>query len=188
MIYVAQEFIDQLFWKLHRVLDKEGFSVLQWAIMLRSFVHEGGVPYSAIRKATGESLDNVRRAAEFLQVSKLGKVISDPKDKRARIFILNTRGKNRARCVNEAFKADLLVSVGARDVFSKRAQQFTRHMRHASIYLASGDITSMKLVKDRIDNRAAVSDNTLKFVELPKRARSPFIASETVIDLDNVPF
>ena len=95
MIYVAQEFLDQLFWKLYRVLDKEGISVLRWAIMLRSYVDEGGVRYSAIRKATGESLDNVRRAAEFLQASKLGKVIIDPKDKRARIFVLNKRGKHR---------------------------------------------------------------------------------------------
>jgi DNA-binding MarR family transcriptional regulator len=128
MIYVAYEFLDQLFWKLHRILDKEGVSVLQWAIMLRSYVDAGGVPYSAIRKATGQTSDNVRRAAEFLQASKLGKVIIDPKDKRARIFILNTRGKNRARSVNEAFKADLLVSVGAREIFSKRARLFTRHM------------------------------------------------------------
>ena len=183
MIYMAHEFLDQLFWKLDRILDKEGVSVLQWAIMLRSYVAEGGVPYSAIRKATGQSLDNVRRAAEFLQVSKLGKVIIDPKDRRARIFILNARGKRRARCVNEALKADLLVSVGAREIFSKRAQRFTRHMWHASIYLASGDVATKELDDDRIDNRAAVPDNSLKYVELPKQARAPFF-----IDLEKVPF
>jgi DNA-binding MarR family transcriptional regulator len=183
MIYVAHEFLDQLFWKLHRILDKEGVSVLQWAIMLRSYLDEGGVSYSAIRKATGHPLDNVRRAAEFLQASKLGKVIVDPKDKRARIFILNKRGKDRTRCVNEAFKADLLVAVGAREIFSKRAQQFTRHMWHASIYLASGDVASKELDDDRIDNRAAVPDNSLRYVELPKQARAPFL-----IDLEKVPF
>jgi DNA-binding MarR family transcriptional regulator len=188
MIYVAQEFLDQLFWKLHRVLDKEGVSVLQWAIMLRSDLEEGGVPFSVIRRATGESSDNVRRAAEFLQVSKLGKVIIAPNDKRARIFVLNTRGKHRASCINEALKADLLASVGARDVFSKRSQMFTRHMRHASIYLASGDIASNELVDDRIDNRAAVTDNPLRYVELPKRARSPFMDLENVPDRDKVPF
>jgi len=180
MIYLAHEFLDQLFWKLHRILDKEDISVLQWAIMLRSYVNEGGVSYRAIRKATGHSLDNVRRAAEFLQASKLGKVIIDPKDKRARIFILNTRGKNRARCVNEAFKGDLLVSVGAREIVSKRAQRFTRHMWHASIYLASGDFASKELIDDRYNNRVAVPDNSLRYVELPKRARSPFINSEKV--------
>jgi DNA-binding MarR family transcriptional regulator len=189
MIYLAHEFLDQLFWKFHRILDKERISVLQWAIMLRSYVDKRGVPYSAIRKATGHSLDNVRRAAEFLQESKLGKVIIDPKDKRARIFILNTRGKNRVRRVNEAYKADLLVSVGAREIFSKRAQQFTRHIWHASIYLASGDvalasgdIATKELVDDRIYNRAAVPDNSLRYVELPKRAEPPFI------DLEKVPF
>jgi hypothetical protein len=140
---------------------------LQWAIMLRSYVDAGGVPYCAIRKATGQSLDNVRRAAESLQASKLGKVIIYPKDKRARIFVLNTRGKHRARCVNEAFKADLLVSVRAREIFSKRAQLFTRHMWHARIYLASGDVASKELDDDRIDNRAAVPDNSLRYVELP---------------------
>lgn len=178
MIYLAHEFLDQLLWKLHRVLDKEGISILQWAIMLRSYVANGGVPYSAIRKATGHSLDNVRRAAEFLEASKLGKVIIDPKDRRARIFILNTRGKHRTRCVNEAFKADLLASVGAREIFSKRAQRFTRHMWHASIYLASGDIASKKLADDRDYNRAAIPDNSLRYVELPKRAKSPLIGMD----------
>jgi hypothetical protein len=181
MIYLAHEFLDQLFWKLYRILDKEGVSVLQWAIMLRSYAAQGGVPYSAIRKATGHPLDNVRRAAEFLQASKLGKVIGDPKDRRARIFILNARGKHCTRRVNEALKADLLVSVGAREIFSKRAKQFTRHMWHASLYLASGDIATKELVDKRTENRAAVPDNSLRYVELPKQARSPFI------DLEEVP-
>jgi hypothetical protein len=187
MLYMTYEFLDLLFWKLHRILDKEGVSVLQWAIMLRSYIDAGGVPYSAIRKATGHPLDNVRRAAEFLQASKLGKVIIDPKDKRARIFILNTRGKNRVRSVNAAFKADLLLAVGAREIFSKRAQQFTRHMWHASIYLASGDIAPRELDEDRIDNRAAVPDNSLRYVEMPKQAKSP-LADLEVIDLNKVPF
>jgi hypothetical protein len=182
IVYLAHEFLDQLFWKFHRVLDQEGLSVLQWAIMLRSYIDEGGVNFSAVRKATGQPLDNVRRAAEFLETSKLGKVAIDRKDKRARIFILNARGKNRAHCVNEAFKAELLVSVGAREIFSKRAQRFARHMWHASIYLASGDIAMRELVDDRINNRATVPDNSLRYVELPKRARSPFN------DLDGVPF
>jgi hypothetical protein len=147
----------------------------QWAILLRSYVAKGGVPYSAVRKATGHSLDNVRRAAEFLESSKLGKVVIDPKDRRARIFILNTRGKHRARRVNEAFKAERLASVGARELFSKRAQRFTRHMWHASIYLAPGDIASQELDDDRDYNRAAVADNSLRYGEMPNRAKSPLM-------------
>jgi hypothetical protein len=64
----------------------------------------------------------------------------------------------------------LLASVGAREIFSKRAQRFTRHMWNASIYLASGDLAEKEMVDDRNFNRATVSDNSLRYVELPRRA------------------
>ena len=171
MVSMAQEFLDLLFWKLHWILDQEGVSILQWAFMQRALRDDRGVPFSVILKATAESKDNVRRAAMSLQKAKVGKVIVDPTDGRARIFILTARGRRRTLHVWEAFKAELLVSVGAREIFSRRAERFTRHMWHASIYLASSDFAEKEMVDDRNYNRAAVPDNSLKYVELPKSAR-----------------
>jgi DNA-binding MarR family transcriptional regulator len=182
MVSMAQEFLDILFWKLHRILDQEGVSVLQWAIMQRALEHDRGVAFSLILKATRDSKDNVRRAAKSLQDANVGRVIADPSDGRARIFILTKLGRRRTLHVQEAFEAELLASVGAREIFSKRAERFTRHMWHASVYLASGDLAKKEMVDDRKYNRAAIPDNSLRYVELPKRARSPFI------DLDIVPF
>jgi DNA-binding MarR family transcriptional regulator len=181
MVHTALEFLDLLFWKLHRILDQEGVSMLQWAFMQRASLDDNGVPFIAILKATGDSKSNVRRAAKFLEEARVGKVIADPRDGRARIFILTKLGGRRTRHIMEAFKAELLASVGAREIFSKRAQQFTRHMWNASIYLASGDLAAKEMVDDRSYNRATVSDNSLRYVELPKRARSMFI------DLEKVP-
>lgn len=175
MVSMAQEFFDLLFWKLHWILDREGVSVLQWAFMQRALNEVNGVPFRVILKATAESKDNVRRAANSLQKAKVGKVIVDPSDGRARIFILTALGRRRTLHVWEAFKSELLVSVGAREIFSRRAERFTRHMWHASIYLTSGDLADKEMVADRNYNRAAIPDNSLKYVELPKRARSPFI-------------
>ena len=61
------EVLDLLFWKVHRILDQEGVSILQWAFMHRAALHEKGVPFSAVLKATGDSKDNVRRAARSLE-------------------------------------------------------------------------------------------------------------------------
>ncbi|MGC2612866.1 MAG: hypothetical protein WA354_02470 [Terracidiphilus sp.] len=66
-----------------------------------------------------------------------------------------------------------------------------RHLPFASIRLhvvelifvntfASGDIASKKLVDDRIDNRAAVPDNSRRYVELAKRNSSLFVDPEKV--------
>ena len=178
MVTTAQEFLDLLFWKLHRILDREGISVLQWAIMQRALEHESGVRFSVILKATADTKDNVRRAAKSLQDAKVGRVIADPRDGRARIFILTKLGRRRTLHVREAFKAKLLASIGAREIFSTRAERFTRHMWHASIYLASGDLAEKDMVDDRKYNRAKVFDNSLRYVELPKRTRSLFIDSE----------
>jgi DNA-binding MarR family transcriptional regulator len=100
-VNIAQEFLDQLFWKLYRILDLEGVSMLQWAILQRAYLNEGSVSFSVIFKATGDSKDNVRRVAKFLQDANLGKVIVDPHDRRARIFILNKRGKRHIRHVRK---------------------------------------------------------------------------------------
>ena len=154
--------------------------MLQWALMQRASLDDKGVKFAAILKATGDSKDNVRRAAKFLEEAGVGNVIADPSDGRARIFILTKLGRRRTRHILDAFKAEMLASVGAREIFSKRAKLFTRHMWHAGIYLASGDLATKEMVDDRKYNRAAVFDNSLRFVELPKRARSPFIDSEKV--------
>jgi hypothetical protein len=53
-------------------------------------------------------------------------------------------------------------------------------MWHASIYLASGDLAGKEIVDDRKYNRAAVPDNSLRYVELPKRTRALFAEQEEV--------
>ena len=168
MVSMAQEFLDLLYWKLHSILDQEGVSVLQWAFMQRALQGDNSVPFKVILKATGGTKDNARRAAKSLQDENVGWVITDPNDGRARIFVLTKFGRKRAIHIQEAFKEELLVSVGAREIFSDRAQRFTRHMWHASIYLASGDLAEKEIIEDRRYNRTAVPDNSLRYVELPK--------------------
>src|ERR1035437_4905591 len=116
MAYMAQEFLDLLFWELHRILDCEGLTMLHCALLQRAFLDHSGVPFSVVIKATGDAKDNVQRAAKFLEESNLGTVIVDSKDRRARKFVLNKRGKAHAFRVQESFKADLLVSMGAREI------------------------------------------------------------------------
>jgi DNA-binding MarR family transcriptional regulator len=180
MTSTAIEVLDLLFWKVHRILDLEGVSILQWAFMHRAFLHESGVAFNAILKATGDSKDNVRRAARALEKANIGRVTADPSDGRARIFVLTKLGRRRTLHLWEAIKAELLASVGAREIFSKRAERFTRHMWHASMYLASGDLASKETTDDRDHNRVAVPDNSLRYVEVPKKTRSLFVDSREV--------
>jgi DNA-binding MarR family transcriptional regulator len=187
MTSTAIEVLDLLFWKVHRILELEGVSILQWAFMHRGYLHERGVPFNAILKATGDSKDNVRRAATSLAKAKVGTVIADPRDRRARIFVLTKLGRRRTLHLWEAFRAELLASVGAREVFSKRAERFTRHLWHASVYLASGDLAHQEMTDNRDSNRAAVLDDSLRYVELPKYAKSPFLEEE-IVDRNKVPF
>jgi DNA-binding MarR family transcriptional regulator len=182
MVNITLEFLDQLFWKLHRILDREGVSMLQWAILQRAYLNEGSVPFSVIFKATGDSKDNVRRAAKFLQDANLGEVIVDPHDRRARILILSQRGRKCAMRVSEAYKAELLASVGARETFSKRVRLFTFCMWRASGFLGSGDLADEEMIDLRECNRAAVSDDSLRYVELSKRATA------LSIDPEKLPF
>ena len=180
MAYMAQEFLDLLFWKLHRILDCEGLTMLHWALMQRAFLDHSGVPFSVVIKATGDAKDNVQRAAKFLEESNLGTVIVDSKDRRARKFVLNKRGKAHAFRVQESFKADLLVSMGAREIFSQRVRRFNLHMWRASGYLTSGDLANGGLLDLRIYNRAAMPDDSLRYVELPKSIRALFTEPEKV--------
>lgn len=179
MAYTALEFVDLLFWKLHRILDREGVSILQWAFMQRALNDSSGVPFSAIRRATGDSKDNVRRAAAFLDEAGVGEVIADPHDRRARIFVLTPRGKRRTLRVYEAFEEELRHSVGSRDADSKRAQQFNRQMWNTSCYLSSGDLAAKKMDEERKNNRADIPDDSLRYAESPKRPKSPFTDSDS---------
>jgi DNA-binding MarR family transcriptional regulator len=182
MTSTAIEVLDLLFWKLHRILDLEHVSILQWAFMHRAYLHERGVPFAAVLRATADSKDNVRRAARSLEKARLGRVVADRCDRRARVFVLTKLGRKRTLDLWEAFRAELLASVGAREIFSKRAERFTRHMWHASMYLVSGDLANKQMADGRADNRVAVPDNSLRYVELPKRMGSP------IVDLEKIPF
>ena len=180
MAYMAQEFLDLLFWKLHRILEREGISMLHWAIMQRAFLAHPGVANSVVMKATGDSKDNVRRAAKFLQESNLGNVVVNPCDRRARIFSLTKRGREHTLRIQQAFEAELLNSMGAREIFSQRVKRFNLHMWRASGYLTSGDLANGGLIDLRMYNRAAMPDDSLRYVELPKRIRALFTEPEKV--------
>jgi DNA-binding MarR family transcriptional regulator len=180
LIEIAQEFIDLLFWKFHRILDQEGVSELQWAFMQRASRDTSSVPFSVIRTVTGESMSNVRRAASSLEEANVGKVEVNPADRRERIFTLTKLGRRRANHVREAYKAELLTSIGAREIFSKRVLKFTELLSHASFYLASGDLAKKELRVLRGQNRSAVPDDSLRYGELPKRAKALFVEPEKV--------
>ena len=81
--------------------------------MQRESLDARGVPFSVIRKATGESMSNARRAANSLEEANVGKVEVNPADRRERFFTLTKLGKRRANHIREAFKAELLASVGS---------------------------------------------------------------------------
>jgi DNA-binding MarR family transcriptional regulator len=177
MIWLVEEMLDLFVWRLNRILDEEGVTLLQWAFMQRAAGRRGGVPFSAILKATGESKDNVRRAADSLEKLGVGTVTPDPRDRRARIFRLTRRGTRRAVHIRESFERDLLNLVGAREVLSKRVRNFERHLRNASGYLASGDLANTHLRAQRSENRASIPDDSPHFVPLDS-GRSVFIPED----------
>ena len=144
MVSQVQQTLDILFWALHRVLYDEGITPLHWAIIQRAYRERGGVRFREVMKATGQPKDNVRRAADFLEeVARMGEVLVDPDDHRARIFRLNTRGRNRTRYLEENLQADLLVLLGANLVWSNRVKEFTRDLLNAAGYLPPGDLANM---------------------------------------------
>jgi DNA-binding MarR family transcriptional regulator len=144
MVSQVQQTLDVLFWALHRILYDEGITPLHWAILQRAYLKTGGVRFREVMKATGQPKDNVRRAAKFLQESKLGKVIADPDDHRARIFVLKKRGRDRTQYLEENLRADLLVLLGANLAWSKRVKQFTQCLLNASGFLPPGDLATRR--------------------------------------------
>jgi len=125
-------------------------------------------------------MSNARRAANSLEEANVGKVEVNPADRRERFFTLTKLGKRRANHIREAFKAELLASVGAREIFSKRALRFTEALSHASFYLSSGDLAKKGLKDLRRHNRVAIPDDSLRYFEMPKRAKALFIEPEKV--------
>ena len=175
MVSLVEEMLDRLFWALNRILDQEGISVLQWAFMLRALDRRNGVSFSSIQQASGESKDNVRRAAESLKDYGVGIVTPDPRDRRARIFSLTNLGRRRAMAVRIAFEEELLRLVGAREELSERVKGFTQGLWDATLYLDSADLASKNLIEQRTKNRDSIFDTSLDFVPLDKPKRSALI-------------
>lgn len=163
MIEVVQEFLELLYWTLQKVLEREGITMLQWAFMQRALVFRDGVPFRWVLEVTGESKDNVRRAAASLRG--FANVVVDPEDRRARRFVLTKRGKRRANQVTKQFEREVLNLLGARDWDSNRAEQFKRLLWDATAYLAPGDLASNETIARWIENRKLIPDDSLRFVE-----------------------
>jgi DNA-binding MarR family transcriptional regulator len=178
MVNQVQQTLDILFWALNRVLDDQGITVLHWAFMQRAYLHASGVPFSAVMKATGQSKDNVRRAAKFLEGSRLGKVIPQPSDHRARIFVLNEKGRKQALRIEETFEAKLLVLLGANLFWSNRVREFNWDLWCACGFLPPGDLVDLSLYQ-----KADLLDDTRSYSPEPKRIKP--LANP---DLSEMPF
>lgn len=164
MVSQVQQFLDIVGWALNCVLDEQGIKVLHWAFMQRAFQWRGGVSFSAVMTATGQSKDNVRRAAKFLEGSKLGKVESGPSDHRARFFVLNDKGRKQTSRIEQAFEAKLLVLLGANLACSNRVKEFNWDLWCASGFLPAGDLANPQLYQ-----RSDLRDDTRGFSPEPKR-------------------
>jgi len=179
MISVVQEFLEVLYWKLSRVLDREGMSMLQWAFMMRALDWPDGVSFSQIMEVTGESKDNVRRAAASLKG--FAEVVANPEDRRARKLVLTKRGRRRSHLIMTRFEQEMLNLLGARESFSRRAEEFKELLWNASAYLAPGDTADEKTIARSEENRELIPDNSLQFVEVPQ-SESVFTNEELTED------
>jgi DNA-binding MarR family transcriptional regulator len=159
----VQEFLEPLHWKLNAVLDREGISMLQWAFMHRALDRPDGVPFGEIMKATGESKDNVRRAAASLQG--FADVLVDPEDRRARKLVLTKRGRKRTRLVFMRFEQELLKMLGARETFSQRAEEFKHVLWDASAFLDPRYMAHREAILRSQQNRNLLPDDSLKYVQ-----------------------
>jgi DNA-binding MarR family transcriptional regulator len=163
VVEVAQEILELLYWKLNKILDREGITMLQWAFMQRALEERDGVSFSHIIEVTGESKDNVRRAAASLGV--VADVVVNPSDRRARKLVLTKLGRKRARMVFMRFEKELLSLLGATADFSQRAQQFRTLLWDASAYLAPSDLASNETIARSEENRERIHDDSLQFGE-----------------------
>jgi DNA-binding MarR family transcriptional regulator len=183
MIYVVQEFLELLYWKLRQVLDREGISMLQWAFIQRALDVRDGVSFGQIIEVTGESKDNVRRAAASLKG--FANVVVDPEDRRARKLVLTKRGRRRAGFIMMRFEKEMLKLLGAREAFSRRAEEFKELLWDASAYLAPGDRASKETIARSKENRGLIPDDSLRFGEVDQ-SESVWIKEE--LPDDWIPF
>jgi DNA-binding MarR family transcriptional regulator len=161
MIHVVQEFLGCLYWKLRNVLDEEGITMLQWAFMERATDRREGVSFSWIMEVTGESKDNVRRAAASLQG--FANVVVDPRDRRSRKLVLTKRGRRRIGFITMRLEKEMLNLLGARDRSSQRAEQFKELLWEASAYLTPGDLACEETIERSNENRKLIPDDSTRF-------------------------
>ena len=183
MASVVQEFLELLHWKLQQVLDREGISMLQWAFIRRAYGQRDGIPFSRILEVTGESKDNVRRAAAGLQG--FASIVVDPNDRRARRLVLTKRGKRRFGIVMMRFEKEMFKLLGARDERSQRVKDFKYLLWDASAYLAPSDLASEESIARSEENRECIPDNSLLYVE-EDQSESVWIQEES--SMDEIPF
>jgi DNA-binding MarR family transcriptional regulator len=183
MISVVQEFLELLYWKLQQVLDREGISMLQWAFIQRAHECKDGIPFSHMIEVTGESKDNVRRAAAALRG--FASVVVDPNDRRARRLVLTKRGRRRFGIVMVRFEKEMFRLLGARDERSQRVKDFKYLLWDASAYLAPSDLAREESIARSAENRENTPDNSLVYVE-EDPAKSVWIWKEP--ETDEIPF
>lgn len=184
MTQLLEEFLDLIFWRLNAILDQKDVSTLEWAFMQGALYRGGrGVPFSSIMKATGQSKDNVRRAADSLQRQRMGRVTPDPEDRRARLFKLSPRGESRTRHIKAAFEQEMLRLLGARHLVSRRVRDFNRHLWHATGFLKSGDLADAVLKAYRDENRRAFPDDTPAHLRNETPAKSVWIKEDNPEEL-----
>ena len=138
--------------------------MLQWAFMQRALDRPNGVSFSHIIEVSGESKDNVRRAAASL--AGFADVVVDPEDRRARKLVLTKRGRRRVRFIMMRFEKEMLKLLGAREAFSQRAEEFKELLWDASAYLVPGDLASEETIVRSEENREQIPDDSLLFVEI----------------------
>lgn len=163
MMRVVNEFVDLLHWTLNRILDDEGISMLQWAFMMRAYDCRNGVSFQHILQVTGESKDNVRRAADLLKG--FADVVIEPRDRRARRLVLTRRGKRRAGHIIIRFQREVLGLLGARDERSERAREFKSHLWDAYAFLIPSDLASDETIARSEENREQIRDTSLDYVQ-----------------------
>ncbi len=173
------EFLDLVYWKLNRILDEEGVSMLEWAFMQRAILFWGEIAFQDVQQETGASKDNVRRAAAFLEKSGMATVRPDPQDGRARLLQLTKRGIRRAQYVEDRFRQELLASLGVKAGFSQRVGQFRRAFWKASGFLESGDLADQALRDHRKKNRAEIEDDSKRYGYVEPGKKSIWVEDES---------
>lgn len=163
MIDVVDEFFEAIYWSFRRILDRDGISMTEWAFLQRGLDYRGGVRFAKIMEVTGESKDNVRRAAAKLKG--FADIVVDPNDHRARKLVLNKWGRSHARTLMSRLEKEMFRLLGARDGRSDRVEEFKLLLWDASAYLQPSDLASKTTIARSKENRKEIRDNSLDYVE-----------------------